>query len=170
MKFDFKLMGLKKMQLINNKYTQKDKELIHVYCIGIYSLALLDEYGKLERFGSLAKVYNTITKKFNVFHKQLFNYKHKKSKKISHKTTLFVEANKIADMAWSAAMKETLKTSILVDKTVYSLYFHNRDMYEKIYGIGEDDFHELKIRHVEGTTLSSSRVARILTEKTKQVL
>jgi len=154
----------------NNQYIQKEQELIQIYCIGIYSLALLDEYGKLERRGALAKVYNTIKKKFDVFNKQLYNYEHKITNKISLKTVLFIEANRIAKIAWHETMKETLKTAICVDISIYSLYVHNKELYEKIYGIRAEEINKLRERNVEGTTLMSSKIARILTKKTEETI
>lgn len=143
-----------------------DKELIKAYVVSVYILALLDEYGKLERLGAFAKVYNTIVRKNAVFQKQIQELSMRKKKKISHKAKLFSLASKLAQSSWDKTTKETKGISISVGSTVTNLFRLNEDVLSRIYGFKAEDFRRISKLSQAGVTLSSCKMARVLTENT----
>ena len=153
----------------------KNDELIRAYTISIFIISFLDEYGKLERLGSFAKVYNTIIKKNNIFQDQIYDFQRKKRKKISHKAELFFIAKKISLLAWDKNLKESTGTSISAGTTISNLFRLNKEHLTKIYGFDEIDF--LKINQqsqanttLDGITFHSCKMARVLTESTLTII
>lgn len=67
----------------------QDNNLVKTYAVGIFMLALLDEWSRVERIGIVAKIYNTITLKHNNFHKQIHELSTGKKKKLSLKCNIF---------------------------------------------------------------------------------
>jgi len=123
------------------KLTNKDIELLKTYAVGMFMLSLLDEWGKIERLGVIAKIHNVITKKHNNFHAQIRDVNINKKKKPSHKCILFIKASSIANTAWKQVISNTEKgISISSNIVIHNLYRHNSEQFSLIYGLKETDF------------------------------
>lgn len=146
----------------------KDEELIRAYIISIYIISFLSEYGKLERSGAFARVYNTIVRKNSVFQSQIDDLRKRKKDKISKKATLFLMAMNYSDIAWDNTIKEASKKTISAGITVSYLYTLNDDFLTKIYGFNDKDFikiNKLSTHSQVGVTFNSCGMATSLTEK-----
>jgi len=143
----------------------EDKDLIKTYAIGIFMLALLDEWSKLERTGGIAKAYNTITKKHNVFNKQIFEISIRKRKKCSKKCDLFNEAKTVATKAWNKAIPATKDITISINTTLHNLYRLNAASFERVYGLREEVFREIGKTSTHGVIFQSCKVARVMTDE-----
>jgi uncharacterized protein YcaQ len=147
-----------------------DKELLKIYSSAMYVLAFLDEWDKVERIGAVAKVYNTITKKHNNFHKQIHEVKTGKKKKYSKKCELFIKSSANAVAVWEETIRETKTTKISANSVIHNLFRLNRDGFERIYGLSEDVFLKLDNNNKHGAVFASCKIARILTEKTEELI
>ena len=146
----------------------EDRERIATYIDGIYMLTFLSEWKQGERLGIKAKIYNTITKKHNVFHKQLLEEKTKK-KSCSKNCRLFVIASSIAIKSWDRATNETKGLTISVSTTIRNIYNLNKENFTRLYGLKEEDF--VKFDKEEGVgvkTFSSCKMGRVLSEFAKE--
>jgi len=142
-----------------------DKEYVKTYAVGMFMLTFLDEWKDLEKIGIVAKIFNTITKKHNVFHKQILEVQQKKRKKLSKKATLYVFAEKIAIESYNNALKkQESKRRIVTNTTIRHLYNLSRENIEHIYGLKEEDFKKLDNRK-HNNILQSCGVATMLTEE-----
>ena len=143
----------------------EDLERVRAYSISIFMLSLLDEYGKLERLGAFAKVYNTIVKKNSIFETQIEHFKRKKRKKISNKSKLYLFAVDCSKLSWVNVIKNYTATSISVGNTIANLFRLNARYLMMIYGLTEADFIRINKQSIGGVTIPSCRMARLLTEE-----
>jgi len=143
----------------------KDRELIRTYSTAMFMLALLDEWSKIERIGIVAKIYNTITKKHNVFHQQILDVKKGAKKKCSKKCSLFVLASGYAVEVWEDCVQDTKKYKISANTAIHNLFRLNSESFTRIYGLNEEDFKKLDNDLLQGVTFSSCKVSRILHER-----
>ncbi|WP_152184393.1 hypothetical protein [Sulfurimonas indica] len=141
-----------------------DKELIKIYSVGLFMLALLDEWSTIERIGSVAKIYNTITKKHNNFHVQIHDVEHGKKKKYSHKCNLFIHASALSIAAWEESVKYTKNLSISANTALHNLYRLNSDGLSRVYGLTEEIFKSIDKTKQTGAVFSSCKAARIMTD------
>jgi len=150
-----------------------DEELIHCYAVGIYMLTLLDEWERIERIGIVAKIYNTISKKHSVFHKQHIEVSRGKKKKYSKKCELFIRASAYSTIAWKKTIRETTGATVLANTIIHNLYMRNANLIERIYGLKEEDFRKLDNSYHkkrEYVTLPSCKIARVLNEETQKII
>jgi len=118
-----------------------EQEYIKTYAIAMFMLTFLDEWSEVEKIGVIAKIFNIITKKHNVFHSQILDYSENRRKKISKKTTLFVMAEKIAIRSYEKAFKNKKSSrTIMINTTVHYLYNLNKENFDRLYGINEEVF------------------------------
>lgn len=143
----------------------EDQDLIRTYATAMFMLAFLDEWEKSERIGVVAKIYNTITKKHNVFHDQILQAKLKKRQKYSKKCSLFVVASSYAITAWDECIQQTKHYKVSANTAIHNLFRLNKENFERIYGLKEEDFKKLNSDFKCGVTLSSCKVARILHDR-----
>jgi len=145
-----------------------DEERTMTYVAGIHILAFLSQWRDGERLGVKAKIYNTITKKHNVFHKQIFEMQRKK-KKCSEKCHLFIEASDYSIKSWNKATKDTKSLTISVSTTIRNIFNLSKENFTKIYGLKEEDF--IKFDQEEGVgskAFSSCKMGRILIDYAKE--
>jgi len=146
----------------------EDKERIITYISGVYIITFLSEWKKSERMGIKAKLYNTISKKHDMFHNQLLQAK-RKNKNCSKNCQLFIEANAIAVKGWEKTIKETKGLTISVTTTIRKLYDMNKENFTRIYGIKEEDFIKLDAEEgVKEKAFSSFKMGRILIDSVKE--
>ncbi|WP_457750305.1 hypothetical protein [Sulfurimonas sp.] len=148
----------------------EDKELIKIYSVGMFMLALLDEWDRLERIGSIAKIYNTITKKHNNFHAQIHDVESGKKKKYSHKCSLFIHASALSIVAWKESSMTTSDIEMSANTVLYNLYRLNAAGMKRIYGLDEDLFKKVNNTGATGTVFSSCKAARIMTENITRII
>jgi len=147
----------------------EEKERIVTYITGIYILTFMEQWKKSEMIGAKAKIYNTIVKKHNVFHKQLVELKNKKREKVSKNCEIFIKASSFAIKSWDRAVKDSKGLTISVSTTIRNIYNLNKENITKIYGLKEDDF--IKFDHLDGggiKTFSSCKMGRILVDYAKE--
>ena len=148
----------------------KDEELVKAYTVSIFIISLLDEYGKLERRGSFARVYNTIIKKNSVFQKQIEDLEKGRVKKISKKAKFFSIAIGCSIIAWDNATAESKKIKISAGTSVSNLYKLNEELLTRIYGLRKEDFVKIHKLSQAGVTLNSCGMATILTKNAQSVI
>ena len=139
-----------------------EADLIRAYTTSIFMLSLLDEYGELERFGSFARVYNTLVKRNKVFREQIDAYNAKKKKKISEKAILFSMAVKVSLGAWDTTTDTGVVAPISAGTTIVSLFKRNEDLMKRVYGVKSDDFRDIGKKSQANVTLNSCKMARAL--------
>jgi hypothetical protein len=147
-----------------------DSELIRAYAISVFIATFLDEYGKLERLGAFARVYNTIIKKNGVFQDQINDLVCGRRKKISHKAELFSRAIKISETAWDMGVERSRGLSISAGVSIANLYRLNEDVLSRIYGLKMSDFVEINKLSQAGVTFNSCKMARGLTESVTTII
>ncbi len=148
----------------------EDESLLKTYANGMFMLAFLDEWDKIERIGIIAKIYNTIKKKHDVFHKQIMQVEKGKKKKYSHKCSIFILASNFAIKAWEDCILETKDAKISANITLHNLHRLDKENFERIYGLTSEDFKKLQKGLECGVTLSSCKVARILLDHLEQLI
>jgi len=150
---------------------QEEKTLVNTYVLGIFMLSLLDEWDNFERVGITARIFNTITKKHNNFHAQILDLKSGKRKKVSKKCELFAQASSLATIAWQEVVT-SIESNIAISANVviHNIFRLNSKNIEWIYGLQQSDFIKLTKNTETGTTLSSCRMARLLSEKVESKL
>ncbi len=146
-------------------FKKDDSELIHIYSISIFVLTLLDEWSKLERTGSAAKIYNTISRNHKNFYEQIHAVKKKKKKKLSSKCGLFVAAGLVSRASWDTVVMNSSATAISVNVVILNLYRFNSVMMIKIYGLQRVDFDKLNTSSAQGSVMQSLKIARLLNEE-----
>ncbi len=144
-----------------NKY--QERALIKTYATAMFILALLDEWSKAERIGVSAKIYNSLIKRHNNFHKQINEVNSGKKKSYSDKCSLFIKASTYAVVVWDRVMQETKDNTISANTVIHNLYRLDANNFTKIYGIDKEIFKKLNSKAL-GVTLTSCRVARLLSE------
>jgi len=138
----------------------KDEKLLKVYTIGLWMLSLSKEYSLAERSRNISKVQNTITKKHDVFHKQIHQVKERKTIKVSKKCKLFIQSGNIAILAWNDSK---IDLAITVEATLLGLYYKNKELLQAIYGFKDEDFLVAKTNgKVAGLTMSSLKTVNLL--------
>ena len=140
----------------------EETELIKAYSISIFMLSLLDEYGELERFGSFARVYNTLVKRNSVFQKQINIKKMNKKKKISKKAFLFSLSIKVSLKAWETTTYNEVSSPISAGTTIVSLFKRNEELMKRVYGVKSEDFRDIGKKSQANVTLNSCKMARVL--------
>lgn len=147
-----------------------DERLIQTYMTGMFILSLLDEWSKLERIGIVAKIYNTITAKHNVFHKQYLDAEKGRKKKYSKKCELFIRGSAYAIIAWERVIKETDGISLASNTTMHNLFRLNADDFTRIYGLQEEDFKKLDSNNLHGLVFQSCKVANLLNKESVKLI
>lgn len=150
--------------------TREDEETyIRTYATGIFILAFLDEWSRVERMGVVAKIYNQIILKHSNFHKQISEVQSKKKKKYSQKCALFIKASAYSVSAWDKVINETHQNEISINTTIHNLYRLNSESFKKLYDLNEGLFKKLD-NNKQGVTLQSCRIARILLERLDETI
>ncbi|MDF1875999.1 hypothetical protein JHD48_09650 [Sulfurimonas sp. SAG-AH-194-I05] len=145
----------------------EDNEYIKTYATGIFMLELLREWNDIERLGSIALLYNTLTKKHENFHIQIAEVKNAKKKKHSKKCDFYILANILSMASWKDISSSTKDYTISANTVIHCLYMHNKDNFEKLYGLKKDLFVNID-KTQQKVTLSSCKIARLLLESIEE--